>query len=506
MLFASILLALPAACGRSTAGVLDISVIGADPAANPARHATSDTAADGVLAATHAGLVGFDAEGRLIPALAERWIVTDDGLGYIFRLRDGQWADGTPITAGDVAAALRRALAPAGGVGTGGGGAPNAGVGPDRIAIRSIRVMARRVIEIDLAQPQPDLLSLLAQPELAVIAGPHGQHHAGPMELSRDGAQWRARLVPPDRPGLPLVPPPNVSRPLLLQFQPAQAAVARFANGQADLVLGGTFDSLPLATRIAMARGNLQFDPVAGLFGLDVVTAHGFLADAANREAVAMAIDRAALAAAVGVGTWQSTTRVVSPGLDGDSGAVAERWTDQTLDQRRAVAAARVAAWITATARASMPGNAAAPVLVLALPTGPGSDILFERLHADLAAIGVTLTRAAPAQAADLVLVDTVARYPRARWFLERLGCAGHAQVCSAPGDASAAAALSATNAEAAAALLADAEAQITMANGFIPLGRPLRWSLVRGTVAGFAPNPWGWHALPPLATADTGG
>ena len=44
-------------------------------------------------AATTEGLVGLDAEGQVIPALADRWIVTDDGRSFIFRLRDGTWPE-----------------------------------------------------------------------------------------------------------------------------------------------------------------------------------------------------------------------------------------------------------------------------------------------------------------------------------------------------------------------------------------------------------------------------
>ena len=47
---------------------------------------------------------------------------------------------------------------------------------------------------------------------------------------------------------------------------------------------------------------------------------------------------------------------------------------------------------------------------------------------------------------------------------------------------------------------LAEAEAQLTLANVYIPFGSPLRFSLVRGTVDGFAPNQWAFHPLPPLA------
>ncbi|MFD2135283.1 hypothetical protein ACFSLT_08700 [Novosphingobium resinovorum] len=44
------------------------------------------------------------------------------------------------------------------------------------------------------------------------------------------------------------------------------------------------------------------------------------------------------------------------------------------------------------------------------------------------------------------------------------------------------------------AALLTEAEAELTGANVFIPFGTPIRWSLVRGSVDGFSVNPWGWH------------
>ncbi|RYD64997.1 MAG: ABC transporter substrate-binding protein, partial [Sphingomonadales bacterium] len=67
-----------------------------------------------LLGATAQGLVRFDAVGGIEPGIAERWIVTDGGRSYIFRLRDAQWADGTRITAADVVASMRAAIAPRG--------------------------------------------------------------------------------------------------------------------------------------------------------------------------------------------------------------------------------------------------------------------------------------------------------------------------------------------------------------------------------------------------------
>ena len=46
------------------------------------------------------------------PALAERWVVSSDGLTYTFHLRAAQWSNGDPITAQDCIDSWRRALTP----------------------------------------------------------------------------------------------------------------------------------------------------------------------------------------------------------------------------------------------------------------------------------------------------------------------------------------------------------------------------------------------------------
>lgn len=53
---------------------------------------------------TFEGLVTLDGEsGEIIPALAESWDVSEDGLTYIFTLKEGlRWSDGEPLTADDV--------------------------------------------------------------------------------------------------------------------------------------------------------------------------------------------------------------------------------------------------------------------------------------------------------------------------------------------------------------------------------------------------------------------
>ena len=115
--------------------------------------------------------------------------------------------------------------------------------------------------------------------------------------------------------------------------------------------------------------------------------------------------------------------------------------------------------------------------------------------------IGLGAARVDPTEPADLRLIDRVADYGRPEWFLHQLSCAPAVPACSEEGDA-VLAAVATAEPQARAGLLGEAEAKITAANGFIPFARPLRWSLVRADVTGFAVNPWGVHPLLPLALA----
>lgn len=433
-----------------------------------------------VRAAVAEGLVAFDQQGRIVPALAERWIVTDDGRSYIFRLRDGTWRNGSALSGRSVQAALREAVASLKGT----------ALALDLAGIDEIRTMTGRVIEIRLVQPMPHLLQLLAQPELGLLNQDQG---AGPMRMVRDGDSGLLTPIDPEELGLPAVEAFAArARTVRLRALPAEAAVAMFNRGDADVLLGGRIEDFSLASSVGILRGTIQLDPVMGLFGLAVTNSDGFLATPENREAIAMAIDRDGLIAAFGVGGWAPSTRIVAPGLEGDLGTIGERWSALDLAQRRSLAGSRVARW-----RAD---GGEAPRLRVALPQGPGADVLFSRIRQDLAAIEIDALRVGPLEAADLRLVDDIARYPLAPWFLNRFNCQVQRGLCNENADERAAEARTAADPAARAALLAEAEAELTAANVFIPFGAPIRWSLVRGDAIGFAANRWGWHPLMPMA------
>ncbi len=73
----------------------------------------ADTLTAEALELMFAGLVDFDAQGNVVPDLAERFEQSDDGLVYRFFLRQSAlFQDGTPVTAEDVKQSIERALHP----------------------------------------------------------------------------------------------------------------------------------------------------------------------------------------------------------------------------------------------------------------------------------------------------------------------------------------------------------------------------------------------------------
>ena len=125
-------------------------------------------------AATAQGLVTFDKEGRINPGLAERWIVSEDGLSYIFRIGDAQWIGGGEVTARQVANILQQRL----------GELRRGGFAEDLALVGSINAITGHVLEIQLDRPRPNLLELLAQPEFGIVRRSDG---SGPMIAAREG-------------------------------------------------------------------------------------------------------------------------------------------------------------------------------------------------------------------------------------------------------------------------------------------------------------------------------
>ncbi|WP_299194925.1 ABC transporter substrate-binding protein [uncultured Erythrobacter sp.] len=443
-------------------------------------------AAQHMRAATHEGLVALDPTGQIVPAIAERWIVTDDGLSYIFRLRDSEWPDGEEISAAQVRNMLQQSIRQLDGT----------TLGLDLAKVTEVRAMAGRVIEMRLSSPMPDFLRLLAQPELGLVNRGLG---AGPMAVApaRENALVNLTAIPPELRGLPAREDwEEVSRELNVRAASAREAVNAFASGEVDLLLGGTIATFPMAQLGPLSRGNVQVDPALGLFGLIFRSDEGVLADPARREALAMAIDRGEMIQPFGLGGWQATTWIVPPAVFSPQQYPNSRWGDQSIEERRNIARQRIAAWQS--------GSDDGPVLRVGLPNGPGSDLLFDHLSEAWRAIGVTTVRTGMGEGAELELRDRLARYSSPRWFLNQLNCAIEIGLCSQEADDLVARSLTIRDPVAKQQALAEAHAQMVAAEVFIPLGVPVRWSLVRSTVGNYQANQWGIHPLFALSEPTT--
>lgn len=112
------------------------------------------------------GLTQHTADGQVIPAMAESWTTSDDGLIWTFNLRDTTWSDGTPLTAEDFVYALRRIQDPAIAsqyssllyIIKNAQALNEARIEPEELGVRAID---DRTLEITLEQPAPYLLGLL---------------------------------------------------------------------------------------------------------------------------------------------------------------------------------------------------------------------------------------------------------------------------------------------------------------------------------------------------------
>lgn len=463
-----------ASCERTQAGKTHVLVIGdapevVDPATSPP---TEPEAA--LLSAVAQGLVRFDANGQIVPGLAERWNVTDDGLSYIFRLQSAEWPNGQKVTAQQVARLLRRQIA-----------ARSKNPLKDMLgAIDQIVPMTDRVIEISLKAPRPHLLQVLAQPQLGIVREKQG---TGPFRLSGDIEQNRPlnlerTVSSPDEDVV-------VKEEISLWARPVQSAVQAFIKGEVALVLGGTFADLPYARVDDMPKNAVRFDPAAGLFGLVPARADGPAADREVRRLLAEAIDRQALIDALGVPGLLPRATILEPGLDGVPDPVVPPWLGMPLDRRRVQ--------LTTTAERLF-GDLDRPVIRIALPDAPGARILLGRLASDWGALGLRVEAATEGEPADFRLIDAVAPSMSPAWYLRHFRC-GQVAVCEPEADELLEGARAATVAVQRNAMLAQAAQRIDEEQLFIALAAPIRWSLVSDRVQGFATNRFARHTLTSL-------
>jgi ABC-type oligopeptide transport system substrate-binding subunit/class 3 adenylate cyclase len=269
-------------------------------------------------------------ERTIVPSLAERWEISDDGLRYVFHLREGlTWSDGTPLTAHDVEFGIKRVLDPE---------SPGSSVaiyfaledGEDTYLGRNtdwdtvgVRALDDRTVEFRLSAPAPYFMSVMNRPD----GGPQPRHAIDGIAEARvvSGAfevaeRTDARLVlrrRSERPG-------NVEEVELYRTAIADA-LPEYERGETDLIL------VRYTPRLAdLMPGALHEDAVLGSPAWSAYIrfdhTHPVAGNLELRRALAHAVDRDALAAVCPANLVVATGGVVPPALQGHTPDIALRF------------------------------------------------------------------------------------------------------------------------------------------------------------------------------------
>lgn len=399
------------------------------------------------------GMLSLGAQGDLVPGIAERWTVSDDGLSYLFRLGDRRWSDGERIEADTVEQALRDALADAVPV-----------LGDALGSVRDVRAMTDKVIEVRLHAPVPAFLDLLAHPAMGLEGPDGGSGRYAPL-LSNREEDGVLTLVATPQDGEEQA---GAGDRVTLETATAELALERYRAGEVDMVTGGTFATVALAKQAAGTFAAPRYDPVLGLFGIVPARPDPLIDDPAVRRSLSAAIDRDAFVAALDI-----------PELAPRTGFVQGREAAPPNENE-------------AAAPPSAPPNGDGSLrLTIDLPEGPGGDLLFERLATDWGRLGYTLER--DAEDPMLRLVDQVAPSADPAWFLDRFRCSRR-PVCAPEADSALDAAVAARTRAERLAALRQASRSMREAAIFMPITAPVRWTLASPQLSGFVPNRFGRH------------
>ncbi|MEE9433883.1 MAG: ABC transporter substrate-binding protein [Sphingorhabdus sp.] len=477
-LFLTILALLLAACsGGVDNSRLRVDIVSADEGYNVGKLPLNMQSAY-LRAATARGLVSFDPQGRVVPALASRWMVAEDGLSYIFRLQKARWNNGIEVEASDVAKQLNSQIAEM--------RKRRFGSGLDNI-IRVER-MTGRVIQFRLHAPMPNLLEFLAQPEFGIV---HKDNGSGPMMARSQGSSMMLRLREEESIDEIILS----EKRLYLYHNGAGTALARLRSGDSDIVTGGRLAQLPLLYAADLQDAAIDYGSSLGQFGLLLVEAGPFLSEPTNREAIAMGIDRPRMLTAFEGANWRERISLVQENIQDRGNVPRPGWASLNMAERKTRARAIISGWKA--------GNGTIRPLRIAMPAGPGHRILFAWLRADLTAIGLEVKKVAIDADADFRLIDQLADSSSAAWYLDQLSCK-RTVICDKDADALVTDGRAAFSSAERSKLFGEAETLLQKKRNFIPIANPLRWTAYREGLLGYLPSPRGWHYLQYLGRDTT--
>lgn len=289
------LLVLSGACSRPEAGVR-VAIHSAPVDLDP--HLQNESLTSAVLANVFEALTELDEETRVRPGIAKGWRNPDERT-WVFTLREGvRFHDGHPLTAADVAFSLERAR-----------NHPGSALASYLVEVETVRALDGRTVEIRTRRPFAPLLAKLT-PVYIVHAGaperivePVG---TGPYRLVRgDGREVAMEPVAPGS-GAPLT--------FVVEPDPARRLSALLA-GEVDVAADLEEDAVKALSSAACCRAEVL--PGSTVEYLHLAASEPRFRDRRVREAIHLALDRAAYLAEAHHGLGQPIGQLAVPGLFG---------------------------------------------------------------------------------------------------------------------------------------------------------------------------------------------
>jgi oligopeptide transport system substrate-binding protein len=352
-----------------------------------------------VASALFEGLVGEDpVTGQPVPAVAERWDTSPDGLTWTFHLRaNARWSNGEPVTAHDFAGSIRRVL-------TKSLGADNAallfvlagaeawyqGSAADFSTV-GVQAVDPRTLRLTLAHPAPYLPTLLAHPVWYPIYLPALEKAGGatlrdtrwtdPANFVGNGPfvlkTWRrGEIIITDK--SPTYWDAAAVRLKAIHFHPAadvDGEERAFRAGQLHIT-----EALPVSKVDHYRReqsGVLRISPFLDTYFYRLNTTRPGLDQQLVRQALAAAVDRRAIVEKVVRGGQRPATAFTPPGL----GAYAppDRLVFAPDRARRLLA------------EAGFPGGAGLPPVTILINSSGNHRIIAEVVQQMWSALGVSV-------------------------------------------------------------------------------------------------------------------
>ncbi len=295
----------------------------------PLDPARAVTVTDGAACAlVYNGLLRFDADGAVIPDLAESWQTSPDGISYTFTLRPGVlFHDGTTLDAGDVVYSFTRILDPAVGSSRAwvleaikGAAAFMAGRAE---SVAGLEALGPLTVSITLERPLAHFPALLAMPAAYVVSpeaaeqwGPDFGYHpvgTGPWRLVswREGVGMRFEAF-----GGYFDPAPRLQA-LSYRFIPdATTRQAEFEAGNLE-VLGLGEENADYFARNPVYAPFIRRSPELAVVYVALNCTKPPLDNVLVRRAINHAIDRRAILEAIRPGRYVLADGSIPPGLGG---------------------------------------------------------------------------------------------------------------------------------------------------------------------------------------------